>query len=207
MNNPPYLNKHFFMQKRFPLLSILMLFYTAIFSQTEKGHIALSGHTDASLLLGKNTVSVDSVRSAGSDLKAFNINLGVAYFLADNFAVGVSGTAYYSGVKEFNSDFFIHKYIFGVIPTLTYFVPVNGKLKPNITSGAGYIWVFKDDLDAKGLSLNVSPGVSFFANQHISVDLGVQYSYNKLKNETFYGDSKPSQQQGIGLLFGFSVYF
>lgn len=188
------------------LLFLSTLFCSAVFSQTEKGRFAFSGQTDVSLLFGKSTTVVDSVRGASSDQKSFNANLGIAYFLADNFAVGISGSADYTSTKEANSVYLTQNYSFGIIPALTYFLPSKGKLKVNITGGAGYVWTFTNELDAAGLSLNIAPGISYFANRHISLDLGVQYSYNDLKNKSEFSDTD-FRQQALGLLAGLSVYF
>ena len=149
---------------------------------------------------------MDSTSGKKQNSTAFNANMGFAYFVANNLAVGVSGSFQYNRVTEDNSIGYLQNYVGGVIPAITYFLPVKGDLKPNISVGAGYVWYFTSALDAEGLSLNVAPGFSYFVNKNISLDLGVQYAYNNLKNTSGHSDIN-YKQQTIGLLAGVTVFF
>ncbi len=194
------------MTTRLMTLLIAFLYFLNASAQTEKGRFAISGKTDMSLMFGKTTLVVDSASGQKQNSKAFNANLGFAYFVANNLAVGVSGSFQYKRVDADNSIGYLQNYVAGVIPTVSYFFPLKGNLKPNISVGAGYVWFFTSKLDAEGLSLNAAPGVSYFVNQNVSLDLGVQYSYNTLKNTSHYSGIS-YKQQTIGLLAGLSVYF
>lgn len=194
------------MKKRLFILALFSFYFIHVSAQTEKGQFAFSGKTDLSAMFGKTSLVLDSIGAGKSQKsRAFNADIGVAYFVANNLAVSVSGSFRYSGLE---SDYFgfTHNYTAGVIPGLTYFIPLKGNLKPTISAGAGYIWYFTDNLDAEGLSLNVAPGLSWFFNKNISLDFGVQYAYNDLKNK-YYNHEIKYQQQSIGFLFGLSVYF
>lgn len=195
------------MMKRIMMLAIVSLCFFTTSAQTEKGRFALSGRTDMSLLSGKATLMMDSTAGQKSSSTAFNANLGFAYFVANNLAIGVSGSFQYSKVKTENVFGYSQNYTAGVIPTITYFLPLKGNLKPNISAGAGYLWLSTSELDAEGLSLNVAPGVSWFVNRNISLDLGVQYSHNDLKDNKYGNSDFTYKQQTIGVLAGLSIYF
>lgn len=187
------------------LLIASFCFFNAT-AQTEKGRFAISGQTDMSLMFGKTRLVVDSASGQKQNSKAFNANVGIAYFIANNLAIGVSGSFQYKRIDDDNLIGYLQNYVAGVIPSVTYFFPLKGNLKPNISVGAGYVWFFTSKLDAEGLSLNAAPGVSYFVNKNISLDLGIQYSYNKLKNTSGYSEAA-YKQQTIGMLAGMSVYF
>lgn len=194
------------MKKRLFILALCSFYFINVSAQTEKGRFALSGKTDLSAMFSQTSLVVDSsVAGKSQKSRAFKADIGVAFFVAKNLSFSVSGTFRYSGVESDNFGF-THNYTAGVIPGVTYFIPLKGNLKPTISAGAGYIWYFTSDLDAEGLSLNMAPGVSWFFNKNISLDFGVQYAFNDLKNK-YYNHEVKYQQQTVGLLFGLSVYF
>lgn len=192
--------------KRIVMMAIMTICLFTAFAQTEKGRFAISGNTDMSLIFSKTSLVVDSAAGEKQTFRAFNANAGFAYFIINNLAVGVSGSFQYTRTDADNPIGYVHNYTAGVIPTITYFLPLKGNIKPNISAGAGYIWLFTSGLDAKGLSLNVAPGISYFANRNVSLDLGIQYSYNHLKNTNGVSEFA-YRQQAIGLLAGLSIFF
>lgn len=187
-------------------MAIVSICFFTTSAQTEKGRFAISGKTNMSLMFAKTSLVVDSAAGEKQNSRAFNANAGFAYFVANNLAVGVTGSFQYTRTDADNAIGYVHSYTAGVIPAVTYFLPLKGNFKPNITAGAGYMWIFASGLDAEGLSLNVAPGISYFANRNVSLDLGVQYSYNHLTNT--YGPSEYTyKQQALGFLAGLSIFF
>ena len=194
------------MKKKLLFLALCSVYFMNVSAQTEKGRFVISGKTDLSAMFGKTSLVVDStVAGKSQKSRAFNADIGVAYFVANNLALSVNASFRYNGVESDNFGF-IHNFTAGVIPGVTYFVPLKGNLKPTISAGAGYIWYFTENLDAEGLSLNVAPGLSWFFNKNVSLDFGVQYAFNDLKNK-YYNYEVKYQQQTIGFLFGLSFYF
>ncbi|HET7118602.1 MAG TPA: outer membrane beta-barrel protein [Hanamia sp.] len=192
--------------KRIMTLAISFLCFFTATAQTEKGRVVLSANTDMSMMFGKTTLLMDSTTGEKQSSKAFNANIGFAYFVANNLAIGINGSFQYKRVDADNSIGYLHSYTAGIIPAITYFFPLKGNIKPNISVGAGYLWYFTSNLDAEGLSLNVAPGVSYFVNRNISLDLGVQYSHNNLKNTSGHSDIS-YKQEIIAILAGLSIYF
>lgn len=175
----------------------LILFCSNAFAQTKKGNFALSGKTDLNFLFSNNQVKIDSVKFGSGKSYQFGGSAGMGYFVADNFMVGVSGTYSYiysktePGSNQYSSENITTTV--GIIPQLTYYLPVDGKLRPSITAGAGYLWLKERDSrvtdnnnlvnSLSGLSLNGAAGVSYFINQSVSFDFGMQYTRNRLKNK------------------------
>lgn len=181
-------------------------FFTAS-AQTEKGRFALSGNTDMSLMFAKTSIAVmDSTGDGKQNSRAFNANAGFAYFVANDLAVGITGSFQYTKMDADNAIGYLQNYTEGIIPSVTYFFPLKWNLKSNVSVGAGYAWYFASDLDAEGLSLNVAPGISWFVNRDISLDLGVQYTYSNLKTTSDLS-GLTYRQQALGLLAGLSIYF
>ena len=149
----------------------------------------------------------------------FGVNAGVGYFIVDHLAVSISA-AYeynYSKMKIFLDPVYkesIQKTI-AFIPSLTYFIPVEGNLRPSISFGVGYVDLKERNNQTStaenivyhygGASVNAGAGLSYFLIKSISVDLGFQYSHNKLKDKT---DKNRSQiQNNYGVIAGLSFYF
>ena len=175
----------------------LILFCSNAFAQTKKGNFALSGKTDLNFLFSNNQVKMDSVKFGSGKSYQFGVSTGMGYFVADDFMVGVSGSYSYiyskpePGSNQYSSENITTT--LGIIPQVTYYLPVEGKLRPSITAGAGYLWLKERDSritdnnnllnSLSGLSLNGAAGVSYFFNQSVSLDFGVQYTRNRLKNK------------------------
>ncbi|MGJ7029529.1 outer membrane beta-barrel protein [Niabella hirudinis] len=176
-------------------------------AQTEKGRFAISGNTNLSFLAVNTKTLTDSVKTGEVKARSFNANPSVAYFVANDLAIGVSGSFQYDRTltPAGTTPGYLHSWSAGVLPAVTYFIPVSGLVKPTLGIGAGYLWVFDGDADLQGLTLNGKAGVSFFVNKNVSLDLGLQYANNRLK------DNRRQQvryhENGVGALFGASIFF
>lgn len=185
------------------ILSTLIL---NAFAQTEKGRFAISAKTDLSMMAGKTSLVTDSAAGQSQKTLALNANIGIAYFVVDNLALSVTGSLTYQGVKPENHREFIHTYTAAIIPGVTFFIPLQGNLKPTISAGAGYVWYSTINTDAEGWSFNAAPGLAYFISEKISFDLGMQYTFNRLTN-TYMGENYRYNHQAVGLLAGISIYF
>lgn len=214
------------MKKFFPSIIIFLLFCNTSYSQTQQGNFVLSGGTNVKLLFSKLDPNTNDV--VNNQVKASNyaINAGIGYFIIDNLAINITTIYEYSYSKK---QLYLGAYpgdnhpiyekdiqnTLAVIPSITYFFPVEGNLRPNVSFGAGYAslkerknqYSTPDNVvyHYGGLSLNAGAGVSYFLNKTVSLDLGFQYSRNKLNDKT---NENRSQLQNIyGVMAGLSVYF
>ena len=211
---------------KFFLTIILVLFFSnSSFSQTQQGKFVLSGGTDVKILFSKldpqgHDVVDDIVKS-----NEYRFNAGLGYFIMDHLAINIAASYDYSYSKKQLSlgaypgsnpvyEQSIEK-SFGVMPSATYFFPVDGTLKPKISLGAGYMSLIQrnsqsatpDNVIYKygGISLSGAAGASYFIEKSFSIDLGFQYSRNQLNDKT--GANRLLRQNLYGAIAGISVYF
>ncbi len=177
---------------------LLLFFCSAAFAQTEKGTFVLSGKTDLNFLFSKTTIGTDSIETGKLKSNQYGFTAGVGYFIANNFSLGIYGTWLYnySESETLDNPSFRYKNIvqsYTLLPQFSYYFHVEGKLKPLVGGGIGYAWVEERDsriidnnnrlYSLRGPSFVGVAGISYFINKSISFDLGLQYSYNKLKDK------------------------
>lgn len=209
------------MKHHYLLLSCISIFFLCqnANGQTRKGTFALSGKTDAGFLFSKTKKATDSIETGHMKNQQFTATLGAGYFIADNLNIGISGTYSYSYTNTKNWDFFYGSEniitSFGIIPQVTYFLPIEGKLKPFVSAGAGYLWLQERDSKMQdnhnelysfsGLSLNAAAGVSYFISDQVSFDLQLQYTRNRLKDK--WQKDQAQTQNAIAGTVGISIFF
>jgi outer membrane protein W len=207
------------MQKFFTAIISLLFFYNTSYSQIQKGSFVVSGGTDVNLLFSNIDQGMEDAIDNDVKLKDYSFNAGFGYFIIDDLAVNIAASYQYSYYKKqiylgpvYEEDI---QSAISLIPSVTYFFPVEGKLKPNVSLGAGYVALKERNNQQStsdnvvyhygGLSLNAGAGVSLFLNRNVSFDLGLQYSRNKLNDKA--GDNRSQLQNIFGVMAGVSVYF
>lgn len=207
------------MKKFFPAIIFCLLFCNTSYSQTQRGNFVISGGTDIKLLFSKLDPNANDVVDNQVKMQDYAVNAGLGYFIIDDLAINITTSYEYSYSKKqlylgpvYAED--IQKTL-AVVPSLTYYFPVEGNVRPTISLGAGCVSLKERNNQYStpdnvvyhygGLSLNAGAGVSFFLNRSISLDLGFQYTRNKLNDKT---NENLSQLQNIyGAIAGLSVYF
>jgi outer membrane autotransporter protein len=104
---------------------------------------------------------------------------------------------------------------FTIMPQVNYYLPVQGKLKPFVGIGVGYLWLEQKDsrvnenenkvYSMSGTSLSGGAGLSYFINQSVSFDLGFQYYHNHLKDKM--NPEQIRKQNAVSGTLGVSVFF
>ena len=201
--------------------ALLFLFLcSTTFAQTQKGNFVLSGKTDLNFLFSNITTGTDSVKTGETKNNQFGFSAGVGYFVANNLALGISGTYSYSYSKIGASNYQpsntenITK-LFTILPQIQYYFPAGGKLKPFAVAGVGYMWLQERDsrvtenynkvYSLSGVAFTGGVGVSYFISKSVAFDLGLQYSYNRLKDELINNQIMKEKQFAGNL--GVSVFF
>lgn len=200
---------------------LLFIFLSSpTFAQTQKGNFVLSGKTDLNFLFSNVTTGTDSVKTGETKSNQFGFTAGAGYFVADNLSVGISGTYSYnynkigaSNYQPSNTQNITQS--FTILPQLQYYFPEEGKLKPFAGIGAGYIWLQERDsrvaenynkvYNLSGVAFTGGIGISYFITTSVAFDLGLQYSYNRLKDELIENQIM-KEKQFAGRL-GVSVFF
>lgn len=196
-----------------------MIFCHSSYSQTQRGNFVLSGSTNVKFLFSNLDPNTEDVVDNSVKTQEYSVNAGFGYFIADNLAINMNAFYDYSySKKQLFLDPVYEEIIqttFAVIPSVNYFFPVEGNLRPRVEFGAGYVSL-KERNNAystpnnvayhyAGLALIGGAGVSYFFNRHISADLGFQYSRNKLNDKT--NEKRSQLQNNYGAMAGVSVYF
>lgn len=189
------------------------------FAQTQKGSFVLSGKTGLNFLFSNVSTGTDSIQTGKSKSNEYDFTLGAGYFVANNVSVGVSA-AYsynYSKIEQgyLNNGTQSITQSFTIVPQVQYYFPVYGKLKPSAALGAGYTWLRQRDsrvtenynkvYELSGASFYGGLAVSYFITQSVSFDLGLQYSYTKLKDKL--GSEQFQKQNQLAGTMGISVFF
>ena len=159
---------------------IVLSFPLISFAQIQKGNTAIGGN-------GGFEIGLDE----GSGTRFF-ISPTYGTFLSDKFLL--SGT---TGFSLFNRDGG-NSWSINVGPVLRYYLYVNEKLSPFVTTGINYYYSsfdndFIDDID--GIRAFGGGGASFHLNEHITLDGMVIYAYDEF-----------SESNDIRMLWGFSLF-
>ena len=135
-------------------------------------------------------------------MSSFKAIAGVGYFIADNFALGLSG--HYSHTVEASSK--MNEIV--LMPTLMYFIPSNSALRLYAQIAAGYANTVEVIAVARIFSGPVyggGIGLAYFINSSIAVDLGIQLVGTKLT----YSENENSKIKGssLGSAIGLTLVF
>ncbi|MEJ7673313.1 MAG: hypothetical protein WKF59_11505 [Chitinophagaceae bacterium] len=76
--------------------TVLALLYSILPAKPKKGAFILSGKTDLNFLFSNTTIERDSIATNKLKDNQHGFNLGAGYFVANNFAVAVSGAYSYT---------------------------------------------------------------------------------------------------------------
>lgn len=205
---------------RVPFIASLFFVSTlAAFSQTEQGKVVISGNTNVQFLFSHADPDLDDVVDNWKKTENVSLQAGVGYFIIDNLAIKLSGTYeyVYSKKKIFLDPVYAESIqtSLTILPSVTYFFPVTGKLRPSLDGGIGYVDIEEKNNGASGneyqkhhyggLSLNGGAGISYFFNRSFSADLGLRYTHHKLNDKA--GKNLSQVQNNFGVHGGLAVYF
>jgi outer membrane protein len=199
---------------------LLMFFCSSVFAQTNKGNFVLSGNTNLNVLFSNTSVGTDSIETGKIKNNQFAFTAAAGYFIMDNLTAGISATYSYDyttskpGMYGESSVGTITQ-SFTIMPQVNYYLPVQGKLKPFVGIGVGYLWLEQKDsrvnenenkvYSMSGTSLSGGAGLSYFINQSVSFDLGFQYYHNHLKDKM--NPEQIRKQNAVSGTLGVSVFF
>ena len=203
------------MKNLMKLLMVVVVFTmaTASFAQTKKGNFVLSGGTGLQFTSSNSKYSYD--RETGSENKSssFSVTPSAAYFIIDNLAIGLTGTISSTTNKQVDGDKYVSNSAM-ILPTVLYYFPVEGKIRPIIQVAAGLYSLntkyipqsgSNDKSSASGLALNFGGGIAYFIKENISINFGLSYTSVSLKDSD---NSKSKIKQGnFGSNIGLSIYF
>lgn len=196
---------------------IVLITVVAAFGQTEKGNFFLSGATSMQFSSIRYEID-DEAWDDKIKINSFSILPAFGIFVADDIAIGLS--AGFSSKKDVDLE--STRNTFAFMPTLLYYFPVDGKLRPFAQAGLGYLLerdIYENryyDINSSdsrhktdeynGLVGNLGVGVSYFITEKISFDFGLRYTRLSKKTDSYGVEQKYSRGE-FGSNVGFSMYF
>jgi outer membrane protein len=193
--------------KRVLIIAILLL-PVSLLAQTEKGKWLFFSGTDLTAVFGTNTIKYDGNDITDMKTSSFELKPGVGYFIANNFALGV--TAPLTFKKNGYNTFDVKESTYGASILGRYYFG-KSNFKPYVTAEAGYLASKSysemtgsqyDDLFS-GPALAGGIGLAGFINEHVSLDIELGYVYSNL----VYSEDKELKMNvnGFGIQVGFSI--
>ncbi len=193
------------MKKILSITAMLVMVVFSTLAQTEKGKWLISGSTDLSFTSTSMTLEYDGEEQGDSDVTSFTLEPGIAYFVADNFALGLAMDIENNKQDDATSN----SMLFG--PTVQYFVGTSSSVKPYI--GASYMFGSQKEEDdtvdyeskAKMSGWEIGGGAAIFLNDFASIDLGLTYGNATVTDKD--DDKLKIKLAGLAVNVGFSLYF
>lgn len=199
------------------IVLVALLIAQGVFAQTDKGTWIFSGKTGAEISSSKSKTT-SSFGSTNDRITAFEFNPTAGYFIIDHLYVGISSTL---RREHINRTVSIQKNTYlTLMPTVGYFIPMEGKLRPFFSAGAGLARLNTDteisesNIDPflppsfndknTGYAVALSGGVSYFLSSSISLDAQVNYNYLRLTSSS--NSNAVNTVSGLGLSIGFSIF-
>jgi len=193
------------------MVSVVIAMATASYAQTKKGNIVLSGGTELQFNSSNEKYIYNGETGSEYKMSSLSLSPSFAYFLADNLAIGLTGTIEFTTNKHQGGD----KYVSNsstILPTVSYYFPVEGKIRPIVHIAAGlfsqrtrYIPISSSDITTSrsGFAFNLGGGIAYFIKENISIDFGLSYTSYKLSGSA----NVENKQTKFGSDIGLSIYF
>ncbi len=202
------------MKQKLILLSILITIFTfAVSAQTEKGSISISGRSSfegayfSNRIKGAN-INISDRYAMSVDGYSITITPSIGYFVIDNLSVGAQ-----SSFSITDGDYQSKTSQFVLMPTVAYYFPTKGPVKPFVAIGAGYTNISMelslqgsnvDNMSFGGFAFAGGAGAAFFVRNNISIDLMLEYAEVSAKYSK--DSSYKYSTKGLGGSIGFSLY-
>jgi hypothetical protein len=187
-----------------------VLFSCFSIAQTQKGKFLMEAGSNLSSTFANDSYDSGNGQLQKSKNNQYNVQVGIGYFIFGNFVIGVEPMLKYNITK--GSDDKLTSTNLSVGPLLRYYVG-KSKIKPLVQANLGFLSgnskytsiALSSNSKSNGLSYGGGLGVAFFANESISFDGIIGYSYSTTKN-TDNNSNKTTQTSGdIGFSVGITI--
>lgn len=197
-------------------LLLLLLFVSQFtFSQTNEGTFIFSGNTSANFSQSKTKSG-----NFETETTNFDINPTFGYFVKNNLYIGLAGTFQFSHVNN-DQDFITKSTLTVLMPSVGYYFPVEGKLKPFVSGSFGYanlVEKYESNFEPifpdpafepiqiekfNGFAYALAGGASYFITEHFSLDAQLSYNFIQVENKN---NNNEREVSGLGFRIGFSIF-
>lgn len=215
------------------MVSLFVVPFSGVFSQTEKGQVLLGISSRYSLnpievgislpdmmSLGFSTVKFKSDDDNTDDsettkFNCFNLMPKAGYFVIDNLAVGIDlQLAMYSMKETYDSyTYNDHGTVFSAGPFLRYYFPVS-KIMPYLEAGGSFgsaktTYEYENEEEESKMSMNsfsAGAGISAPLGDKVALDLMLGYLSMTMKDKEDNPDNERMVIGTVGLKFGIVVF-
>ena len=195
-------------------LLVLLLASISSFSQIEKGNFYIGASSSIGASFVTNTNENDSFSKETANLNSFSISPHAGYVITNNLIAGVELALNYSKItmKGSKSDSTNSTYIVG--PFLKYYFSEK-EFKPFLLAEYGFGSQYSKyetsssmtETEEKITALILGGGISYFINDNIGLELGVNYTKSTFKSKINNPTNRKSINSGIGTSIGFVLIF
>ncbi|WP_347173753.1 outer membrane beta-barrel protein [Polaribacter uvawellassae] len=197
-------------------IALLILLFTAIssFSQIEKGKVYIGASSSFSASFTTNSNENDNYSKDIANLNSFSFSPKLGYTITDNLVVGVDFILRYSNVsfKDSSSENINSTYVIG--PFIKYYLSKK-VFKPFLLAEYGFGSQYskfesstsKSETEEEITILILGGGISYFINDTIGLELGVNYTKSMFKSKISNPSNNKSINSGIGTFIGFVLVF
>ena len=213
------------MKKNTLLLTLLTLLSFSAHTQVEKGMVLIGNSTNllgnlasvgftglsnnAGFQFGKSKVKIEGSgfdAESETNVTSFNVSPNVGIFVSDHLLLGASLGYFYLGTKDEN-DNKDNLSVLTFAPVLRGYFKTEGKTLPFAELKGGILRIKPKDVDAQNSAfITAKAGTSFFLGKVTSLDLFVDYTFARSKQEldSDITITETSNQFGVGV--GLSIY-
>ena len=180
------------MKKAKIALTIMLLSTITLFSQTEKGKYFIGAQSKLGASFTKQKLKSNTATQEFGSTNTFSISPQVGYFFADNFLIGIELAMSFSNYKDKNSHSSSANNTYLFAPFVKYYFSQK-EFKPFLFAEYGFGTHHSKynspyyDLEGKAnlSALAVGGGISYFINNFIGLDLGINYTITSSKDKDF----------------------
>ncbi len=146
------------------------------------------------VLTGASQLAFQSTFSGGESEFTFSLTPSFGYFVADNIALGMTGSVLYNSTSG--------AVIYSAMPGVTYYINMGRNFIPYIGAQIGYTGASSAGTALNGLGLGVSGGGLLMVNDHVGVGLGLQYLHSR-----YFVQAVSIKANTIAMAIGLTTFF
>jgi len=178
--------------KKIYFTTILMVFVTAGFSQTQKNSWLLGGNLDF-------TATSQTANGQGGNSTVFALNPLVGYFPANNFAVILNTNYISESYKTDGSPNSFSDHSLNIGPLVRYYFPASESVKFYVGGGVS----FGSMSGEHSTTWQLQAGPAFFITHAVALEFNINYQSTHFTSDGF--DYATIQSQ-FGMGVGFMIY-
>ncbi|MBW6537704.1 MAG: outer membrane beta-barrel protein [Mariniphaga sp.] len=194
-------------------LALLIVLFSTVTAQTEKGKFLLGGSSNFTATFLKSQTETENYESDPVSASTIEFSPQFGYFVVNGLAIGLDVPISFSTEKDDGDKFktstwlvgpFVRSYLGGqnVKPFLQASI---GFGKSKYDSNYEYIH-YPDDITKFDLfGYEAGGGISMFINQHVAFDVAVGYASVRSKFKNVYKENAKTTVSGFGASFGLIV--